>query len=98
MKMNLRAGAAAALVLFASACVDLTEHLVSSLSNDFVSTPEGLTAATNAIYSNLRGYYGREQNMALTDLGTDIFMNGDQVAAGGAQPWEYLNTYISALN
>ena len=36
--------------------------------------------------------------MALTDLGTDIFMNADQVAAGGAQNWEYLNTYVSAYN
>lgn len=98
MKRILTTGAALAIVAVSSGCVDLSEKLVSNLTNEFISTPEGLTAATNAIYNQLRGYYGREQNMAVTDLGTDLFFNGDQVAAGGAQNWEYLNTYASGLN
>jgi hypothetical protein len=51
----------------------------------------------NSIYQQLRGFYGREQHMALTDFGTDIFTNGDQVS-GGAQAWFYLNDYTSGLN
>jgi hypothetical protein len=98
MKRILTTCAALAIVGANTSCVDLSEKLVSNLTNEFISTPEGLTAATNAIYNQLRGYYGREQNMAVTDLGTDIFFNGDQVAAGGAQNWEYFNTYISSLN
>lgn len=98
MKRILTTCAALALAGLNTGCVDLSEKLVSNLTNEFISTPEGLTAATNAIYNNLRGYYGREQNMAVTDLGTDIFFNGDQVAAGGAQNWEYFNTYTSAFN
>jgi hypothetical protein len=89
---------AALLTVALAACVDLSEKLVSSLSPEFTSTPDGLHAATNAIYAQLRQYWGREQNMAITELGTDIWLNGDQVAAGGAQPWEYLNTYTAQLN
>jgi len=79
------------------ACTDLSEKLVSNLSNQYIQTQNGLTAGTNAIYQQLRGYYGREQEMALSDMGTDIFTNGDQVSSG-AQAWFYLNDYTSGLN
>jgi starch-binding outer membrane protein, SusD/RagB family len=91
-------GLALGVIGLAGGCMDLEEDLVSNLSNQYISTPDGLTAAVNGAYSQLRGYWGREQNMALTDMGTDLWMNGDQVAAGGAQNWEYFNTYSSSMN
>ncbi|HYD51622.1 MAG TPA: RagB/SusD family nutrient uptake outer membrane protein, partial [Gemmatimonadaceae bacterium] len=79
------------------ACVDLDEKLVSNLNSQYLETQAGVTAGVNSVYQQLRGFYGREQQMALTELGTDIFTNGDQVSSG-AQAWFYLNDYTSGLN
>src|SRR6266487_5445010 len=82
------------LTLGLAGCVDLSEKLVSSLGSSYVDTPQGLTDATTAIYSGLRGYYGRgETDYALTELGTDTWTAADQVSSGGAQNWIYYDTY-----
>ena len=87
MKTLFKAGLVGAAALTAmGACTDLSETLVSNLSNEYIETPAGLTAGTNAIYQQLRGWYGREQQMAVSDMGTDLFTNGDQVSSG-AQAW-----------
>src|SRR5262245_40849279 len=97
MKRILTSGLALVLAGTLSACIDLEENLVSNLSAEYVSTPDGLNAATSSIYARLRGYYGREQQMALSDMGTDLFTNGDQVSSG-AQAWFYFADYNSGLN
>ena len=91
-------GVVLALTVAGGACVDLEEKLVSNLSSEYVKTAAGLNDATNAIYTRLRGYYGREQMMAMSDMGTDAITNGDQVVAGGAQPWVYFADYNTQFN
>ncbi len=94
MKRLFRGGLALALMVALAACMDLDEKLVSSLGSSYVSTPQGLTDATNAIYAGLRGFYGRgETDYALTELGTDTWTAADQVSSGGAQNWIYYDTY-----
>ncbi len=97
MKRFLMMGAALALVVGSSGCIDLNEKLVSQLGNSYVGTGPGLTAAVNAVYMRLRGYYGTEPQQVLNDMGTDEFSNGDQVVGGGAQGWEFYNSYNSAF-
>jgi len=94
MKRLFRGGLALALMVALAACMDLDEKLVSSLGSNYVSTPQGLTDATNAIYAGLRGFYGRgETDYALTELGTDTWTAADQVSSGGSQNWIYYDTY-----
>lgn len=83
---------ALAVVVGGSACVDLEEKLVGTLTTDYYATGAGLDAAVNAAYSSLRNYWGREQSEALAQMGTDTWTNGDQ---GG---YKYINSYDAALN
>jgi hypothetical protein len=59
-------------------CVNLDEELISGVSSQYYSTPDGLNAAVVASYSQLRGFYGREQLLSLTQVGTDTWMAADQ--------------------
>ena len=81
-----------AVVAWSAACVDLEEKLVGVLTTDYYSTAAGVDAAVNASYSSLRNYWGREQSMALAQMGTDTWTNGDQ---GG---YKYINFYDAGLN
>jgi starch-binding outer membrane protein, SusD/RagB family len=81
-----------ALLAGLTACVDLSEKLVGTLTTDYYATPAGLDAAVNAGYQGLQGFVGREQYMIYGDFGTDLWTNGDQ---GG---YKYWNTYASQLN
>ncbi len=93
MKRFLQAGVALALIAGTGGCVDLNEKLVSSLGSPYVATAQGLTDATNAMYQSLRTYGFGDTYYAMEDLGTDTWMAADQVSAGGAQNWIYLETY-----
>src|SRR5436190_21545679 len=94
MKRLFRGGLALALMVALAACMDLDEKLVSSLGSNYVSTPQGLTDATNAIYAGLRGLYGRgETDIALTELGTDTWTAADHVSSGGSQDRTSYDTY-----
>ena len=66
------------LVAALGGCVDLDEELISGVSSQYYSTPDGLNAAVVAGYSQLRSYYGREQLISLTQVGTDTWMAADQ--------------------
>jgi hypothetical protein len=81
-----------ALLAGLTACVDLNEKLVGTLTSEYYATPAGLEAAVNAGYQGLQGWVGREQYMIFGDFGTDLWTNGDQ---GGYKHW---NTYTSQLN
>lgn len=81
-----------ALLAGLTACVDLNEKLVGTLTNEYYATPAGLDAAVNSAYQGLQGFVGREESMILGDFGTDLWTNGDQ---GG---YKHFNTYASQLN
>ena len=61
-----------------SGCVNLDEKLVTGVSSQYYATPDGLSSAVIASYAQLRGFYGREQLMSLTQVGTDTWMAADQ--------------------
>src|SRR5204862_3491354 len=98
MKRFLSAGLALVLVGGAVACVDLGEKLVSSLGSDYAKSQQGLTDLTNGIYAGVRSYNGGDTYYGMEILGTDTWTAADQVAAGGAQPWIYLDTYDAQYN
>src|SRR5919106_2956243 len=98
MKRFLNAGLALVLVGGAAGCVDLGEKLVSSLGSDYAESQQGLTDLTNGIYAGVRGYNGGDAYYGMEALGTDTWTAADQVAAGGAQPWVYLDTYDAQYN
>ena len=59
-------------------CVSLDETLITGVSSQYYSTPDGLNSALIASYAQLRGFYGREQLLSLTQVGTDTWMAADQ--------------------
>jgi hypothetical protein len=98
MKGYLRAGLTLALVAAATACVDLDEELVSSLGADYASTAQGLTDVTNGIYAGVKGFGQGDTYYGIQMLGTDTWTAADQVTAGGAQNWIYLDNYNAQYN
>ncbi len=61
-----------------AACVSLDEKLVTGVSSQYYSTPDGLNSALISSYAQLRGYYGKEQLLSMTQVGTDTWAAGDQ--------------------
>jgi len=75
-----------------TACVDLNEKLVGSVTTQYFASAAGLEAALQGDYAQLRGFFGLEQSFAVTEFGTDIESNGDQGS------YIYENTYAGGLN
>jgi hypothetical protein len=76
-----------------TACVDLNEKLVGTVTTQYFGTAAGLDAALNGAYGLLQQpFFGNEVAFATTEFGTDLSTNGDQ---GG---YIYLNTYAGGLN
>jgi len=75
-----------------TACVDLDEQLVGTVTTTYFTTPAGLEAAVNGDYAQLRDFFGREESFAVTEFGTDLTTHGDQ---GG---YQFENTYAAGLN
>lgn len=97
MRRILKAGLALALVATAG-CVSLDEKLVSSLGSNYATTQQGLTDLTNGIYAAVRGYGFGDTYYGMEQMGVDTWTSADQVAAGGAQPWVYLDNYNTQYN
>ena len=66
-------------------CVNLDEKLITGVSSQYYATPDGLSSALIASYSQLRGFYGREQLMSLTQVGTDTWMAADQAGSNNKE-------------
>ena len=98
MKALHRAVLTVVLAATTTACVDLDEKLVSSLGSGYVATPQGLTDATNGIYAAVKGFNGGDTYYGLEQMGVDTWTAADQVSAGGAQPWVYLDDYSAQYN
>lgn len=76
-----------------TSCTDLDEELVSNLSSEFYSTPDGLNAAINAAYSQMRYFAGRGENLSLGEgPGTDAWGYGQQ------NTYQPFDEYSSQLN
>jgi starch-binding outer membrane protein, SusD/RagB family len=83
-----------------AACVDLDEKLITGVSSQYYSTPDGLNAAVVASYAQLRGFYGREQLLSLTQVGTDTWMAADQSGSNNKDFDSYgggLNSTVAPL-
>jgi hypothetical protein len=77
-----------------AACVDLEENPVSGVTGEYFESAEGADAATTAIYSRLRTYYGQEQEIRMGMAGTDSWKRGGECIPNGCGPW---NDYTSTL-
>ena len=75
-------------------CTSLDEKLITGVSSQYYSTPDGLNSAVVASYSQLRGYYGREQLLSLQQVGTDTWMAADQAGSNNKE----FDSYSGGLN
>ncbi|MEP6833364.1 MAG: RagB/SusD family nutrient uptake outer membrane protein, partial [Gemmatimonas sp.] len=82
------------LVAALAGCVDLDEKLITGVSSEYYSTPDGLNSAVVASYAQLRSFYGREQLLSLTQVGTDTWMDADQAASNNRE----FSAYNAGLN
>jgi starch-binding outer membrane protein, SusD/RagB family len=74
-------------------CQDvLQEEVVSQIGNDYINTPKGFNDAVNAAYSSLRGYYGTQQGLTMTEYGTDLYATG---ADGGYKGFHFYDTQLN---
>lgn len=97
--------------IFASCESFLEEDNKSGLTADaYYSTLEGIEALVNSCYTPMRFWYGKENGIALTETGTDIFTRGNGMEnppvalynsdlSGANTPIEfYWTRFYSALN
>lgn len=55
----------------------LEEDNLSGLTSDnYYTTTEGIESLVNSLYTPMRFWYGKENGIALSELGTDIFTRG----------------------
>src|SRR5256885_74931 len=94
MKRILLSAMSLGLVAGFASCVDLDEKLITGVSSQYYATPDGLNSAVTASYSQLRGFYGREQLMSLTQVGTDTWMAADQAGSNNKE----FDAYNGGLN
>lgn len=82
------------LALLFGGCVSLDEKLVTGVSSQYYSTPDGLNSAVISSYAQLRNYYGKEQLLSLAQVGTDTWMAGDQSGSDN----QHFDAYDGSLN
>ncbi|GAC1478673.1 MAG: RagB/SusD family nutrient uptake outer membrane protein [Gemmatimonadaceae bacterium] len=95
-----RGSALCGLAAVLSGCVNLDEKLITGVSSEYYSTPDGLNSALIASYSQLRSFYGREQLISLTQAGTDTWMAADQSGSNNKDFDNYgggLNSSVAPL-
>src|SRR5688572_31857854 len=100
MIRNLLRALSVGLVATTVACIDLDEQLITGVSSEYYSTPDGLNAALVASYSQLRSFYGREQLISLFEAGTDTWSDADQAGSNNREFGAYnagLNASVAPL-
>ena len=100
MKRILISTVSLGLVIGFVACTSLDEKLITGVSSYYYETPDGLNSAVVASYSQLRNFYGREQLLSLTQVGTDTWMAADQSGSNNKNFDSYdggLNSTVSPL-
>lgn len=95
---------------FIMSCNTLDEEVVSGVTSEYLSTPEGLEAGINAAYANLRTYYAQEDGNKISVYGTDEYTHGghggdwdiDRYGAGlnaeNDRFWNLWRNFYSAIN
>lgn len=99
-RIILRAVSMGLVGLAGAACIDLDEELITGVSSEYYSTPDGLNAAVNASYAQLRSFYGREQMISLFQAGTDTWSDADQAGSNNREFGAYnagLNSSVAPL-
>ena len=94
MKRILLPAVTLAALLSAPSCVSLDETLVTGVSSQYYSTPDGLNSALISSYAQLRGYYGKEQLLSMQQVGTDTWMAADQSGSDN----QHFDAYDGSLN
>ena len=80
-------------MLISQSCSDiLKEEVISGIGNDYINTPAGFNSAINSAYATLRGFYGTQMGLTVTEYGTDLYATG---ADGGYKGFHF---YDSQLN
>jgi hypothetical protein len=83
-----------AAMLFGQSCEDtLKETVISGISNDYIATPAGFNATVNAAYSSLRGFYGTQMGLTVTEFGTDLYATG---ADGGYKGFHFYDAQLNS--
>ncbi|WP_442794847.1 RagB/SusD family nutrient uptake outer membrane protein [Pelobium manganitolerans] len=70
----------------------IDEELVSTLTNQYYDTPDGLDKLVSGLYDGLRFHFNYEWTYATTNYGVDEFTNG------GGTDRVYFNNYSNQLN
>ena len=84
---------ALAALMSATACADLDEHPVTGVASDYFKTTAGANAAVTGTYSQLRAYYGGEQEVLMRMVGTDSWEKGEQLTANAF--WNDYNAQLT---
>jgi hypothetical protein len=94
IKKSIALFATIALMFVSQSCKDvLKEEVISQIGNDYINTPKGFNDAVNAAYSTLRGWYGTQQGLTMTEYGTDIYATG---ADGGYKGFHFYDTQLNS--
>ncbi len=84
----------AVFMLISQSCSDLLkEEIVSGIGNDYINTPAGFNAAINSAYASLRGYYGTQMGLTVTEYGTDLYATG---ADGGYKGFHFYDAQLNS--
>lgn len=85
------------LLIIAGACQDfLSEDNKTGLTADsYYATEEGIEALVNSCYTPMRFWYGKENGIAMTETGTDIFTRGSGMES---PPLALYNSDLSGAN
>jgi starch-binding outer membrane protein, SusD/RagB family len=86
--------ALASFMLVSQSCKDvLKETVISSIGNAYIETPAGFNAAINSAYGALRGYYGTQMGLTVTEYGTDLYATG---ADGGYKGFHFYDAQLNS--
>lgn len=81
-------------MMVGQSCEDsLKETVISGVSNDYINTPAGFNAAINSAYSSLRGFYGTQMGLTVTEFGTDLYATG---ADGGYKGFHFYDAQLNS--
>jgi starch-binding outer membrane protein, SusD/RagB family len=83
-----------AFMLIGQSCKDvLKETVISGIGNDYINTPAGFNAAINAAYASLRGFYGTQMGLTVSEYGTDLYATG---ADGGYKGFHFYDAQLNS--
>jgi starch-binding outer membrane protein, SusD/RagB family len=81
-------------LLISQSCQDvLKETVISAIGNDYINTPAGFNAAINSAYASLRGYYGTQMGLTVSEYGTDLYATG---ADGGYKGFHFYDAQLNS--